>query len=148
MTGTPCPAGKATQKNKRDSSPASDLQIAQVRNAGFHHVEVHFYEVVLDAGGFCRREDFLPIQGVLTDRHDLFSLRGPALYMHGDEAPWILGEIFGGIVAAADCRDLKLKFDQFRIEKIEEHIIGSLAIDRCKLEVFVVKSLLDASLGR
>ena len=45
-------------------------KIAKVGNAGFHHVELHFDEVILDAASFCRGKNLLPIQGILPHWHD------------------------------------------------------------------------------
>src|SRR6266404_8547866 len=70
-----------------------DLEGLKVGDAGFHHVEVHFDEVVLYAAGFCGGEDFLPIERVLADGRDFFGLRRQALDVHGKEAAGILGEI-------------------------------------------------------
>jgi hypothetical protein len=87
------------------------LQRAKVGDAGRHHVQVHFYEVVFYAGGFCRGEDLLPIQVVLSHWHHFLGFRRPALYVHGNKAAGIPGEIYGGIVAAADGGDLELELD-------------------------------------
>jgi hypothetical protein len=96
-----------------------DLQIVEIRNAGFHHWQIHFDEVILDAAGSRGSKDFLPIQSVLPHGHDLLGLRGPALHMHGNEAARVLREILGGIVAPADSGDLELKLNQLRIEQVE-----------------------------
>src|SRR2546430_13224593 len=37
----------------------SHLQVAKVGNAGFHKVEVHFDEIILDAARLCRGKDLL-----------------------------------------------------------------------------------------
>src|SRR6266851_8983322 len=107
--GTGCLAEGSRHK---DQIRESNLQSAQVGDAGFHQVQVHFDEVIFYAGGFCRGKDLVPIERVLTDRHDLFFLPEPALYVHGNEAAGVPGEIFGGIVAAADGGDLELELDQ------------------------------------
>ena len=36
----------------------------------------------------------------------------------------------------------------FGSSRLEQHVVGPLAVDRRELEVFIVKSLLDAGLGR
>src|ERR1700758_4140346 len=99
-----------------DKLKASDLQVAQIGNAGFHHFQLHFDEVIPDAAGFCGGEDLLPIQAVLAYRRDFFRLRGPALHVHGDESAWVLGEIFGRVVAAADGGNLELELHQLGVE--------------------------------
>src|SRR5215467_7058353 len=97
-----------------------DLQIVKIGNAGFHHFQVHFDEIILDPAGLSRSKNLLPIETVLSHRHDFLGFRRPALYMHGKEAARILGEILCGLVAAADRRDLKLELDQSRIEKLQQ----------------------------
>src|SRR5260370_10667226 len=56
-----------------------DLEGLKVGDAGFHHVEVHFDEVVLYAAGFRGGESFFSIQSVLGPGHDFFWLSVPAL---------------------------------------------------------------------
>ena len=94
---------------------SSDLELMQIRNAGAHLLQIHFDEIVLDATDFCRGEDFLPVQGALSYGHNFLGFRRLALHMHGNEAAWILGEIFRGVVTLANGRYLKLEFDEFRI---------------------------------
>src|SRR5260370_26921878 len=53
----------------------SDLQIAKVGNAGFHHVKIHFDEVILYAAGFRGGKNFLPIQSVLSHGHNFLRFR-------------------------------------------------------------------------
>src|ERR1700733_6962952 len=125
----------------------SDLQLAKVRNAGLHFFQVHFHEVILDAAYFCGGKDLLPVQTVLSDRHDLLGFGGPALHVHRNKATRILREIRGGIVAFADGRNLKLELDQLRIEQAEQYVVGPFALHHRELKVFVVKSLLNAGLG-
>src|SRR6266852_3507040 len=103
-------------KSYKDKS-ASDLEIAKVGNAGFHHFQVHFDEIILYAADFRGGEDFLPIESVLADGHDFFGLRGPALNVHGKEAARVLGEILCRVVAVADGGDLELELDELGIEK-------------------------------
>jgi len=50
---------------------ASGLEIAQVGDAGFQHVEVHFDKVVYYAAGFCGGEDFPPIERVRHQRSSM-----------------------------------------------------------------------------
>ena len=85
----------------------SDLELLQERNAGAHLLQIHFYEIVLDAADFCRREDLLPVQRALSYRHNFLGFRRPALHMHGNEAAKILGEIFRGVVTPANDRYLE-----------------------------------------
>src|SRR5213080_2366853 len=125
----------------------SDLEGAKIGDAGFHQVQVHFDEVILYAGGFRGGEDFLPIESVLPHGHDFLGLRRPALNVHGKEAAGIFREIFGGVIALADGGDLELELDELGIEKFEQHVVGALAVHGRKLEVFVVKALLEAGLG-
>jgi RNA polymerase sigma factor (sigma-70 family) len=142
--------------NKKLSEPqprhhekeTSDLQFAQVGHACLHHVQVHFDEIIPHTARFRRRKNLGPIKTPLSHRHDFLGLRRPPLDVHGNEAPRILGEILRSVVALADCRYLELELDQLRIEKGEQQIIGPLAINHCELEVFIVKSLLDACFGR
>src|SRR5260370_15116879 len=96
---------------------SSDLEGLEVGDAGFHHFEVHFDEVVLYPASFRRGKDFLPIESVLADRHDFFGLRGPALDVHGKEAARILGEIVRGVVALADGGNLELELDELGIDE-------------------------------
>ena len=96
---------------------ASDFQLAKKRNAGCHHIQIHLDKIILDATDFRCGKDFLPIQTVLSDRHDFLGFRGPALHVHGNEASRIFREIFRCVVAVADRRDLKLELHQFRIER-------------------------------
>ena len=80
----------------RAVSPAanqSDLQTAQIRNAGFHHVQVHFDVIISDAADFRSGENPLPIESSLPHRNNLLGLCGPALDVHGDEPAWIFHEI-------------------------------------------------------
>ncbi len=77
----------------------------------------------------------------------LFGFRRPALNVHGNKAAGIFGEIFGGVVALRDGGNLELKLDEFGIEKAEQNVVGTLAIDGGELEVLVVKALLDAGFG-
>src|SRR5437667_9916470 len=125
----------------------SDLEGAKIGDAGFHQVQVHFDEVILYAGGFRGGEDFLPIESVLPHRHDFFGLRRPALDVHGKEAAGIFRKIFGGVVALADGGNLELELDELGIEKLEQQVIRALAVHGRKLEVFVMKALLEAGLG-
>ncbi len=67
--------------------------------------------------------------------------------MHRNEPARILREIFGRIEALANGGDLELKLHQLRIEQFEQHVIGAFAVDRGRLEVFVVQALLDAGFG-
>src|SRR5579864_2523133 len=97
-----------------DSGPRSDLQILKVGNVGSHHFQVHLDEVILDATRLRRGKDFLPIQGVMTYWHHFLGLRRPALNVHRNEAARVLREILGGVVAAADGRDLELKLHPLR----------------------------------
>ena len=60
---------------KSDQPGSSDLQIVKVGNARFHHVQVHFDEVILDAAGFRRGKDLLPVQSVLSHRHHFLGFR-------------------------------------------------------------------------
>src|SRR5215471_17291906 len=99
-----------------------DLQIAKVGNAGFHHFQVHFHEIVLYPAGLGRSKNLLPIQTVLSYRRDFLAFRRPSLYVHGNEAAGILGEIIRGLVAAADGGDLKLELDQLRIKEIQQQV--------------------------
>src|SRR5882757_9043423 len=133
----------AVPSRPRPDRGSSDLQGVKVGDAGFHQVQVHLDEVVLYATGFRGGEDFLPIQGVLPDSHDFFGLRGPALDVHGKEAARIFGEIFGGVVALADGGNLELEFDEPGIEKVEQQVVGALAVNHGELEVLIVKALLD-----
>jgi len=119
----------------------------KVGDAGFHHFEVHFDEIVLNAADFRGGEDFLPIERVLADGRDFLGLGRPALDVHGKESAGVFGEIFGGVVAAADGGDLKLELDEFGIEKLEQHVISPPAVNHRNLKVFVMKALLDAGLG-
>src|SRR6267143_6050379 len=96
-----------------------DLEGLKVGDAGFHHVQVHFDEIILYAAGFRGGEDFLPIQSVLSHRHDFLGRRRPALHMHGKEAAGVFGEILRGVVALADSGDLKLELDELGIEKVQ-----------------------------
>src|SRR5205809_5275889 len=136
-----CPYSEKGDKSK------SDLEGAKVGDAGFHHVQIHFDEIVFSAGGFGGDEDFLPIQSVLAYRHDFFGLRRPALDVHGKEAAGIFRKIFGGVVALADGGNLELELDELGIEKLEQQVIRALAVHGRKLEVFVMKALLEAGLG-
>src|SRR6516164_3741373 len=122
----------------------SDLELLQERNAGAHLLQIHFDEIILDAADFCRAEDFLPIQRALPHCYNFLGFRRPALHMHGNEAAGILGEIFRGVVTLANGRYLELEFDEFRIQKLEQNIVGSFAVHGRKLELFVMKTLLDA----
>src|ERR1700674_1979980 len=65
----------AVGPRKRDQAGSSDLHIVKVGNARFHHVQVHFDEVILDAAGFRRGKDFLPVQSVLSHRHHFLGFR-------------------------------------------------------------------------
>ena len=105
---------------KRDQTGLSDIQFAKVGNAGFHHFQIHFHEVILYAPRFCRGKNLLPIQTVFSYRHNLFRFGRPALHVHGNEAARILGELLRSIIAAADRGDLELELNQFRIEKIQQ----------------------------
>src|SRR5258708_10867609 len=125
-----------------------DLEGLEVGDAGFHHVKVHFDEVVLYAAGFRGGEDFLPIESVLAHGHDFFGLRGPALDMHGKEAAGIFDEIVRGVVALADGGNLELEVDEPGIEKLEQQVVGALAVNHGELEVLIVKALLDTGFGR
>src|SRR5437879_8697371 len=136
-----CPYSGERRQNK------SDLEGAKIGDAGFHQVQVHFDEVVLYPGGFRGGEDFLPIESVLTHGHDLLGLRRPALDVHGKEAAGIFREIFGGVITLANGGDLELELDELGIEKFEQHVVGALAVHRRKLEVLVMKALLEAGLG-
>src|SRR6266581_7278990 len=98
-------------KPRRYKIKTLDLQGLKIGDAGFHHVQVHFDEVISYAGGFRGGEDFLPIESVLPHRHDFFGLRRPALEVHGKEAAGIFCEIFGGVVALADGGNLELELD-------------------------------------
>src|SRR5271170_6765289 len=91
----------------------SNLEIAQVGDAGFHEVEVHFDEVVFYAAGFCGGEDFFPVESALSYRNDFFSCGGPALNVHGEKAAGIFHEILGGVEAFADRGNLELEIDEF-----------------------------------
>jgi hypothetical protein len=96
---------------RRQRTFASDLETAKVGDAGFHQVEVHFHEIVLDPPGFCGGEDSFPVEAVLAHGDDFLCSRGPALDVHRKEAAGIFHEILGGVVAFADGGDLELKFD-------------------------------------
>src|SRR6516165_2305281 len=125
-------------------SPAanpSDLETAEIRNAGFHHVQVHFDVIISDAADFRSGENPLPIESSLPHRNNLLGLCGPALDVHGDEPAWIFHEIVGGVVALADGGNLKLELDELRVEKIEQEVIGALAVDGGKFEVLVMQAL-------
>src|SRR4029077_9074163 len=93
------PAGTAKQGS-------SDLQSMKIWNAGFHHFQVHFNEVVFYAARFRGGEDFIPIESILSYRHDFLGLCGPALNVHGEEAAGVFTEIIRGVVATADGGDL------------------------------------------
>jgi len=54
--------------------PWLHFQFAKVGDAGLHQVPIHFHEVILYAAGFGRGEEFLPVDGARSDRHD-FLLR-------------------------------------------------------------------------
>src|SRR5258708_17440383 len=54
-------------------------------------------------------------------RSDFLGICGPPLNVHGIEAPRVLREIVRRIISFANCRNLKLKLDQLRIERSEEH---------------------------
>src|SRR5690242_3763472 len=110
---------------RRSGKRGSDLQTAEIRHAGLHHVEAHFDVVVVDAAGFRGGEDLFPVQRILADGRDLLSLRGPALRMHRNETPGIFLEIVGSHVAAADGGNLKLEFDELGIEQIEQQVISA-----------------------
>src|SRR5580658_3427271 len=94
---------------------ASDLKAVQVRDAGFHQVEVHFHEIVLYTAGFRRGEDFLPVERILAYGDD-FPRRGvPPLDVHRKKSPGIFVEIFCSVVAVADGGDLELEFNELGI---------------------------------
>src|SRR5215471_1131953 len=131
-----------------EGAGSRDLELMQIRNAGAHLLQLHFDEIVLDAADFCRGEDFLPVQRALSYRHNFLGFRGPALHMHGNEATGILGKIFRGVVTLSNGRYLELEFDEVRIQKLEQNIVGSFAVHARKLELFVVKTLLDARFRR
>src|SRR5262245_11068399 len=97
----------------------SDLQGAQVRDAGAHEVEIHFDEIVFDAGGFRGGEDLFPVERVLANGSVFFGLQVPALNMHGEEAAGILGEVFSDVEALRDGGNLKLELDEFGVEEFE-----------------------------
>src|ERR1700749_2883506 len=101
----------------------------KVGNAGLHQRQIHLDEVVLDATRLRRRKYSVPIQSALAYRHYVASLCGPTLNMHGDKAAGVFVEVLGGIIAVADGGNLKLEFDELRIEKLKEQVIGPLAID-------------------
>src|SRR5215469_7715332 len=104
------------RSSKATQNFASHLEASQIGNAGLHEVQVHLNEIILHAAGLRRGEDFLPIQSVLADRHDLFGLRGPALDVHRNETPRVLHEIFRSVKALLNRGDLELKLDQLGVE--------------------------------
>src|SRR6476660_3095183 len=124
---TPAPSwlsGRTSSMPGAAAGGVSDLQSVEVGNAGFHHFQVHFDEVILYAPSFRRGKDFLPIQGILSHRHHFLGFRRPTLSMHGKEAAGIFCEILRGVVAAADCGNLELELDQLRIEEVQQQVIG------------------------
>src|ERR1039458_1487325 len=127
---------------------SSNMELAKEGNAGLHQVEVHFDEVILEPARFCRRKDLRPVERALPHRHCFLGYRRPVLHMHRNEAPRVLRKVLGGVVAPADRRHLELELDQLRIEQIEQQVIGPLAAHHGELEPLIVKTLLDAGLGR
>ena len=53
----------------------SDLQTAQVGNAGLHQIQIHFDEIILDPSRFRRGKYFLPVESVFPNRHRFFRFR-------------------------------------------------------------------------
>src|ERR1022692_1016436 len=100
---------------------SSNMELAKEGNAGLHQVEVHFDEVILEPARFCRRKDLRPVERALPHRHRFLGYRRPVLHVHRTEAPRVLRKVLGRVVAPAD---------------------------HGKLEPLIVKTLLDASLGR
>src|SRR5260370_4206205 len=141
------PTLQVGRRRARRDGARSNLQSVKVGDAGFHHFEVHFDEIIFYAAGLRGGEDFLPIERVLADGRDFFGLGRPALDVHGKEAAGILGEILGGVIALADRGDLELELDEPGIEKFKQHVVGAPAVHRRNLKVFIVKALLDAGLG-
>ena len=66
--------------------------------------------------------------------------------MHRDEAARILREVLVGDEALTDRRHLELELDQLRIEQLEQDVVRPFAVNRGKLETFIVQPLLNACL--
>jgi hypothetical protein len=109
---------------------ASNLEIAKVEDAGFHHVEIHFDEVILDAARLCRSEDFLPVESALSHWHDFLGSGGPTLDVHGEKAAGVFHEILSGVEPFADGRNLELEIDELGIEKADQDVVSSFAVNR------------------
>jgi hypothetical protein len=122
--------------------------MAKIGNAGLHHVQIHFDEAILDAARLRSGEDPFPIEGALPHRCYFPGFRRPALHVHGNESTRVFGKAVGSVVALADRRDLKLELDELRIEKTKQQVVRAPAVDRRQLKTLIMKSLLDAGLGR
>ena len=79
LEGILAPSGNGIPSDYRG---LSDLEIAKVWGASFHLFQVHFNKVVFYAASFRGAKDFLPVQRVLSDGHDIPGLCRPALYVH------------------------------------------------------------------
>src|SRR5579864_7935165 len=132
--------GSSFQLSTNLELSGSDLQAAKIRNAGPHHFQFHFDEVILYAAGFRGGEDFLPVERVLSHGHDLLGLCIPALHVHGNKSAGIFREVFRGVVAFADRRDLKLELDQLRIKQFKQEVVGALTVYLRELKILVMQT--------
>jgi hypothetical protein len=66
--------------------------------------------------------------------------------MERDKAARIPGEIGDGLVAEADHRNLKLHFNQLRIQLLHQFVVDQHAVDFLELVVVIVETKLKASL--
>src|SRR5215469_10899215 len=121
----------------------SHFQATNVWHASLHHFELHLDEVVLDSSNLRRGENLLPVERILPDWRDLLCGRSPSLHVHRNEPSRIFREIFSGIKAVRNSRNLELKLHELRIQLSKQDVVGPLAIDAGKLESFVMQPLLN-----
>ena len=134
----------------------SNIQGLKVIDTLLREFPTLFHEVVPDSADLRGGEGLDPIDAAFAEgnlrvapaRGRSRGLHVHVLQMHGVETARVLQEVFGGDEAGRDGGHLELEFDQFRIEQIEQPIVGALALHRRKLEAFVVQPLLQAGLGR
>ena len=84
----------------REQSNTFTPATCEVGHAGLHHFEVHLDEVVFNAAGFGGGEDLCSNRECLVRRaRSLWSLRIPALHVHGNEPARIFREVLGGVIS-------------------------------------------------
>src|SRR6478736_2391939 len=139
----PYPRSLRQPRRQLENHVDSYFQSSQIGNAGSHGIQVQFDEIILYATRLGGVKDLSPIQVALSQGDSLLGRCRPILRMHGYKPAGITGEILGRIVAAADSRDLELEGNELRIEKIEQQIVSTRAVNGRQLEIFVVKAQQD-----